>query len=712
MGLSFVSGMRSLRSLLFFILISPVALATHVPQQDASKLAVSFYYERANAYKNTAREDIRVVDLFEKTANGLTLYYAINISTGGFVIVSADDRIMPVLAYSFENRYEPTGQPAAFERWMTDYEKQVAWAIENNYPSRESIRSEWERLLTSDTASLKHLKGVTKSVPPMINTTWNQGRYYNAFCPADPGGQDGHAWAGCVPTAMGQIMNYYRWPEHGTGSYTYVHPQYGTLSADFAAADYRWEDMPLTLNRYNDAVAELLYHLGVSVDLDYGPGGSGMFNHKAAWSLRNYFKYDPSCEYIFRDTCTQNWKAIILAHLDQNKPLYYAGWADTSNISGHAFVCDGYQDTTYFHFNWGWGGSYDGYFMIDYLTPGGSNFTLDHELIVNFFPDSNQGYPAGCSGTKTLLAQAGTIEDGSGPLNDYSNNTSCEWLIAPDDSVNSIILNFLKFETQSDSDVVIVYDGATISSPVLGTFSGKTLPSQLTSSGDKMLIRFTTNNDTVMPGWLATYSSVIPAYCSGVTTLTTPSGTLGDGSSNTQNYHNNSLCRWKLLPAGAGSVTLHFSAFNLASDDFIDVYELPSGSVLAHLTGDTLPADITSTSGQMFVKFQSNGQHTAAGWDATYSSASGIGDSYEASTFELYPNPAGNTVTFSLDIQQNQDIHVSVRDITGRHLYYHTYTNVSGIFNGYIDLSELPAGIYFLAAEGTTFGINTKLAHY
>ena len=219
----------------------------------------------------------------------------------------------------------------------------------------------------------------------MLISTWDQGQFYNQMCPADPAGPAGHCLTGCVATAMGQLCYYFRWPLTGTGSYTYQHPVYGTITANFGDTEYRWNEMTNSVQEQNEAVAELLFHLGVSVDMDYGPTGSGMWNHKAAYSLRTYFKYSPETQYLYRDSTNLDWDSVIVAHLDQKIPMYYAGWS-VPNINGHAFIVDGYQTETYFHFNWGWGGSYDGYFYLDNLVPGGNNFNLAQELVINCFP--------------------------------------------------------------------------------------------------------------------------------------------------------------------------------------------------------------------------------------------------------------------------------------------------------------------------------------
>ncbi len=160
-----------------------------------------------------------------------------------------------------------------------------------------------------------------------------------------------------------------------------------------------------------------------------------------------------------------------MAPLDRKMPCYYAGWADYTYTSGHGFVVDGYQGD-YFHMNWGWSGYLDGYFLLDNLTPGGSNFNYAQELIINCYPDTvNYTYPSFCSGLDTLSSLSGSIEDGSGPMTDYMPNTECSWLIDPqtsEDSVIKITLNFHRFQTASE-DTLRVYDGATMDAPLLGS---------------------------------------------------------------------------------------------------------------------------------------------------------------------------------------------------------------------------------------------------
>jgi len=130
--------------------------------------------------------------------------------------------------------------------------------------------------------------------------------------------------------------------------------------------------------------------------------------------LKTYFKYSPETQYVFRDSTTMDWDSLLVSHLDRKIPMYYAGWS-VPNLYGHAFICDGYQGEDFYHFNWGWSGSYDGYFYTDDLTPGGNLFNLAQELVINAVPDTSlYVYPPYCEGQKNFSSLFGTLDDGSG----------------------------------------------------------------------------------------------------------------------------------------------------------------------------------------------------------------------------------------------------------------------------------------------------------
>ncbi|MBE0641957.1 MAG: C10 family peptidase, partial [Bacteroidales bacterium] len=320
-----------------------------------------------------------------RSMDGKALLYVFNLQPSGWMIVSGSDAAFPVPAYSYEGSWSPGQVPEAMQLWLGSYEAQIFDALANN--GRDAAHPAWEQLRQANSGPSEGSRGVL----PLLTSNWDQGYPYNQQCPADPGGVAGHAVTGCVATACAQLMYYFRHPRHGTGSYTYYHPLYDTISMDFSAATYEWEAMTDQTSVYNEEIAEISYHFGVAVDMVYGPSSSGMYNHKAAYALRTHFGYSPETEYVFRDTTTMSWDSLLLSHIDRKIPMYYAGWAAPGSQSGHAFIADGYEVTPqgkHYHFNWGWGGTLNGYFYTNNLTPGGSQFSFMQELIVNAYPDT------------------------------------------------------------------------------------------------------------------------------------------------------------------------------------------------------------------------------------------------------------------------------------------------------------------------------------
>jgi len=458
----------------------------------------------------------------------------------------------------------------------------------------------------------------------------------------------------------------------------------------------------------NPAVAELLFHLGVSVDMDYGPNGSGMWNHKAAYSLRTYFKYAPESEYLYRDSTNLNWDSVVVAHLDRKIPMYYAGWS-VPNVNGHAFIVDGYQDGGFFHFNWGWGGSADGYFYLDELNPGGSNFNLAQELVINCCPDTlAYSYPYYCNGTDTLNAMMGTIEDGSCPMDNYEDNSSCSWLIDTqniEDSVSYIILEFDRFETEALNDIVTIYDGETTNSPVIGQLSGNNMPEDVFSTSNKVLITFTSNESVTAPGWFISYESVMPVWCSNIELLTETADTLSDGSGQFF-YQNGSTCMWNIEPPGISEVTISFLDFETEeTQDEVRVYDAGSNELLASFSGiyepGNLPGPVTSPSGKMMVTFSTNSSVTKQGWTACYSTAVGIDNpSGITGKVHIYPNPVNDFVIIDFNFNKTQTCEISISDLKGQIIYSEKVEHQLGNHSREIDLSGFGQGVYFVKVVG------------
>lgn len=269
---------------------------------------------------------------------------------------------------------------------------------------------------------------------------------------------------------------------------------------------------------------------------------------------------------------------------------------------------------------------YKGNTLPPFLTSSGPN------LFIEFYTDGSNvdkgwqmSYQSfnGCAGRQTLTAAAGTFNDGTNANQNYVNNLSCEWLIQPP-GATFIELSFNRFATENCCDAVTVYDGPTTSSPVLGSFRGNTIPSNLTSSGGSMLVRFTTDISVVNSGWEASYTSTT-AFCLPNRNLTAATGSLSDGSG-TSNYDNNSNCSWLIAPPFSSSITLTFTNFDTeTSNDIVSIYDGidNTGTLMATYSGSSLPAAVTVNGSTMYVEFTTNGNTTAAGWDATYTSVGG-----------------------------------------------------------------------------------------
>ncbi|MCX6247908.1 MAG: C10 family peptidase [Bacteroidetes bacterium] len=225
-------------------------------------------------------------------------------------------------------------------------------------------------------------------VGPMVTVHWNQGCYYDEKCPADVTAATScyHAFAGSGAVAMAQIMKYYNYPPHGYSSHTYTHPQYGNLYVNFSAATYNWLDMTDTLASSNDAVSTLIYHCGVGQEMNYGPVKSSSVSSLIDTAFRIYFGYSKTAIWKWKaDYPADQWRSMLRAELDAGRPLLYYG--NDGGTNEKYFICDGYQGTDTFHFNWGDGGKNDGFFPLTGLTPGTENYNYAQGAIFNLAPD-------------------------------------------------------------------------------------------------------------------------------------------------------------------------------------------------------------------------------------------------------------------------------------------------------------------------------------
>ncbi len=276
-----------------------------------------------------------------------------------FVLVAADDRVQPILGYSLNGKFDTENIPDNMRAWVEEYSDAIHYAIDHQTRASDEVTRQWADLEMGVNATRTEVV-----VEPLIETQWDQRSPYNNLCPSG-------TVTGCVATAMAQVMKYWNYPSHGIGTHKYTWSGQ-TLSADFGATDYDWSNMTNTYGSSSttaqrQAVAILMYHCGVSVNMNYGPS-SGASTAKVANALKAYFNYSPTLEHRYRSSYSQEeWINMLKEDLNLHHPIQYHG---TGSGGGHSFVCDGYNSDNYFHFNWGWSGNCDAYYTINNLNPG------------------------------------------------------------------------------------------------------------------------------------------------------------------------------------------------------------------------------------------------------------------------------------------------------------------------------------------------------
>jgi len=313
--------------------------------------------------------------------DGLPELYFVRFADDTFAILPADDNFPPILAYSTEPGRVGETLPPAFYALMEAYAANVRHgrATGTARPGQQRL---WQQLAAGDFSFLD----VTREVRPLIEVSWNQSWPYNELCPADPAGPGGHVYAGCMAVAMAQLLKYWNRPIQGIGSNSYICQLHGYQSVNFGETTYQWDQMPPALQAPNLAVATLLYHCGVSMNMQYSYAGSGANWYAGLDGLRNHFGF-PEATSLERNNCSDSqWTDTLKEQLDQGIPLWFGGSDPTMN---HAFNLDGYQAGDYFHVNFGWGGSGDGYYNIDAINYLSYSLNTDQRAIINAVP---QGY--------------------------------------------------------------------------------------------------------------------------------------------------------------------------------------------------------------------------------------------------------------------------------------------------------------------------------
>ena len=347
--------------ILVFLMIAVCGSASTRSLNEKKKIAESYLFA---GNTRADRGDLRV--LVEKESLSI-----LGNEQYGFVIINNDDQFPAVIGYS-QSAFDT--MPPALEWYIDAADKSI----------QASINSGAYYDLIPPSADFP------SSVNSLVKTTWDQGNPYNKFCPGGNGGSSRLYPTGCVATALAQIMNYHQYPERGIGDHQYsFKPADGDgriISANFGETYYDWGNMlddysKVYTDEQADAVATLMLHCGVAVEMGYTASGSGSYGQEACLGIKKFFGYNKNARLYTRNFYTaESWMQMVYNELNNNRPIYYAGSSESSG--GHAFVIDGYNQDGMVHVNWGWGGKSNGMFDISLLNPTGYEFSASQDMIL------------------------------------------------------------------------------------------------------------------------------------------------------------------------------------------------------------------------------------------------------------------------------------------------------------------------------------------
>ncbi len=330
-------------------------------------------------------------------------YYVFNAERNGYVIVAGDDRAPAVLGYSDKGSFNAQDVPEALQELLDSYAEQIEALDQGNMAAPQ---------LTAGPA-----------ISPLLTCTWSQKGPYNHLLPFINGSR---AVAGCVATALAQVMYYWKWPAQPTMTIPeYTTSSLGIVMPALEPVAFNWEAMQDgyltsdTLSVEGLAAATLTQYAAQAAEMDFKDGSSGATTTRSPFFLSTYFGYKASAHSLYRSNYTaQEWADIIYNELAAGRPVIYSG---SKKTSGHAFICDGYNGEGLYHFNWGWNGQSNGYFLLNVLNPdlqgtgsasGAYGYVLSQAAVVGIEPGEGENIFA-MTVSDVALNSASTTREGT-----------------------------------------------------------------------------------------------------------------------------------------------------------------------------------------------------------------------------------------------------------------------------------------------------------
>ena len=288
-------------------------------------------------------------------------------------------------------------------------------------------------------------KNTKKTIEPLIPFKWGQGAPYNNLLPTDT--KTGNkVITGCNATAIAQIIAYWGCVGLNGKKYKRGCPKTKAYTSSKNGCVVKIPALePIAVFDYNNfllkkaeinkseeaktAICTLMKHIGYSLVSSYSSTSTTASVSSDVSFLKNSLKFGNNIKLVLSTDDFENWLNLVYNNLEKKQPVIIAGWSN-DGTSGHAFICDGYnKDTDKYHFNWGWDGSYDGWYPFTALKlSNGYDFNYYKKAILNICPEKIAG---------------DVNEDGIVDINDIIN------------IVNDIISRKFKTEEDINSDNVL-----------------------------------------------------------------------------------------------------------------------------------------------------------------------------------------------------------------------------------------------------------------
>lgn len=724
---------KGMRKKVCFALLAGVfcsgAMAQSVDYGTAKKIAENYCHQMKDGKNFTVSES------YTQQHNGNTVYYIFNFKEGGFAVVSADEKVNPVIAYSTENTFDLQMKNPALKSWMLNYAAEIEEVMQSETKADAKIQRDWEDLKNGRPMFRQK---ADEAIEPLLTSTWNQDKYYNTNCPADDASEgeeaagtaayDNHVPVGCVALATSQIIYYHRYPSKGIGSSSYSSP-YGKLTANYGKTNYNYNNMSDIAKGYSYDLAQLINHVGISVEMAYGPDGSSSQTSKAVNSLRKNFGYSSSIQLSERANYSSNesWHKLLLDNLKQGLPMIY-GAGPAGGGAGHAFNCDGYDGNGKFHMNWGWAGKCNGYYDIDNMTKVDIHDLSSRHTIVcnikpqNFTPKAND----------TLSGTYGSFGRGN-MYNKYKAGEKLTWYICPSNAA-SITIDCSRFQTDTNDSVCIYSDPS--KSKLLASYSGNNIKGKsLLINGGTAYITFTAQSDSKGgSGFVFNYTTTMNDlnYCNTTRLLSNTyriddiSGKISNGSDG-KTYADANECYWRIEPKNATAIWVSFDKFDLEEGDILYLYNYkaqntinPSvinglNNVVATYTKANPPELgklIELEKNGLYLYFRTDNDKSGTGWSFNYGINVGVAACKAGiAAYNVFPNPATDQLNVRVTFEANEgrDAQIRMTDVLGRTVYRNVLQTSENDAELVISTSDLAAGMYILNIQTAKGSISKKV---